>query len=163
MIEKISMKIILVGAVVFSLYRIADNLLTKTVNDEDRILIEGFFKEAYYDSRTGGINYTIRLLEDTIKYQVRPESSDCFDYASFKENVGQGDNIEVYIRKDNGPLKSSKIATVVSVVKGGVNYLPLDCINEEIKSNKAGFEVILYSCLLVVMLLVSRLKISTNA
>lgn len=151
--EKIWNYLILGGISLIIILALTDVFITKKVELKNCLKVKEHFKEFEKVKISGKISYSYDFytLENPEFYKVAADYSHCFDAENFYKSVNYGDEIILYINKDNG-LKNPNMKCVVGIVVNNKNYVDIKCVNEQIRKNKIYMPLI-FSILLIILII----------
>lgn len=123
--------IIAIGCIVFVL-TLLNTFTTKHVNTKNTVITEGHFNNIEYINSRGSYTYSIYIIESNKPFITGENSSHCFIYGAFKNDVKKGDPVKIYTCKNSYFTDPE----VVGLIAGKWEYMPLDCVNKQVDTDK---------------------------
>jgi hypothetical protein len=128
--------IIAIGCIGFVL-TLLNTFTTQYVNTKNMVITEGHFSSITYINNRGIYTYSIYIIESNKPFITGENSSHCFVYMAFKNDVKKGDPIKIYTCKNSYFTDPE----VVGLIAGKWEYMPLDCVNKQVDTNKVTITI----------------------
>ena len=106
-------------------------LFASHVSSQNSTYISGHFRSLRKDVTKGDVSYALFLTENNDEYRISAEWEHCFSAESFLEEVKPGQPVQLYLTKS-----MFFVPTVTDLASEGVNYLGMDCVNNNIDENR---------------------------
>jgi hypothetical protein len=121
--------------IMVALYIVVGCLLTETPNAENTTLIKGHFKYIQKIVAKGDASYDLYIHENQDYFKIKADWANCFSYESFKDEVQEGQPIELLIKRDNSWISFTK-PSIIAVSVNGNDYLYQSCVVQNINHDK---------------------------
>ncbi len=108
-------------------------LFASYVTEQNSTYITGHFSSLNKGVVRGDVSYDLYLTESDNCYRISAEWAHCFSAEQFQGEVKPGDPVELYLGKGALPFSVPQVAWLSS---NGINYLDMDCVNDDISENR---------------------------